>query len=372
MSLRTTLALVVAAVIVGVIAYVNPFAKGEEEKRERPWFYLVAEDDIESVGVGHQGNQVEFIKIARNQWEFVEPTGIPPAHFRWGGVVLLLSGPQTNRDLTITAPTIDDRAQYGLENPVTTVNVSLTRGRELEFRMGDKTTDGRHYYGEVLGFPQLFLIANEWGNVISRLAADPPYPKWWVARDAETLYGMAIFMGNPTNRETPKLAFKRRKGEWFVQDRSVDERNVPVNMEQWEPSIPLLIKIPPPTVVVAFVEDKDYTPWGIDDDSIALEIEWEALTERGTEFTDAVGFQIGDKTPDGKNYFAKYVSNVFQHRLPVLHLDAEWVDSLLGLWDAIPYDLEERARLLVEAEERTKKRAAATAEAEAAGESESE
>ena len=368
MSLRTTLALVAAALIVGVIAYVNPFAKGEKEERERPWFYLVAEDDIETIGVTHQGNDVEFIKIARNQWEFTEPAGIPPSHVRWGGVVLLLSGPQTNRDLTITAPTIDDRAQYGLEDPVTTVTVSLTKERQLEFRMGDKTTDGGHYYGEVLGFPQLFLIAREWGNVISRLAAEPPLPKWYVDRDPETLYGMAMFMGNPTDKETPKLAFARRKGEWFVQDRSVDERKVPVNMEQWEPFIPLLVTIPPPTVVVASVEDQDYTPWGIDDDSIAFEIEWESFTERGTEFTDAVGFQLGDKTADGKHYFAKYVANIFQFRLPVLHLDAEWVDALLGLWDAIPYDFEERARLQVEAVERAKVRAVratATAEAEA-------
>ena len=50
---------------------------------------------------------------------------------------------------------------------------------------------------------------------------------------------------------------------------------------------------------------------------------------------------MGSKTPDGRSYYARPEShemNIF--RIPVLTVDADWIDTLLGLYDDVPYGQE--------------------------------
>ena len=176
MNFKVTAGLIIVAIIVGVVALVNPFKEEEEIRSRSPWFYQVSEEDIETITVTHRGDSVSFNKVGDYTWAFQSPEGIPPDYIRWGGIPLLLSGPGTRRDLTIAQPIIEDPAQYGLDDPDTIVDVGLTAGRQIQFRLGDQTTDGQHVYGQVLGFPDLFIIAGIWGEVISRLAFEPRYP----------------------------------------------------------------------------------------------------------------------------------------------------------------------------------------------------
>ena len=55
------------------------------------------------------------------------------------------------------------------------------------------------------------------------------------------------------------------------------------------------------TVAVPAVDDQDYTPWGIGEESDAIEIRFSGETERGTRFTDGVLLIIGDKSDDGSH-----------------------------------------------------------------------
>ena len=203
MNLKITLGLVVIASVVGGVVYVNPFADEETRAPRPPWFYQVGIDDINRIEVSFEAESVGFGKTPEGTWAFDDPADIPPLPFRWGGVTLLVSGPQTRRDLTATQTFINDPAEFGLDNPHTIVKVGLTGDRQIEFRLGDTTTDGGHHYGEVVGFDELFIIAAAWGDVLARLVKEPPLPKWYIKRTPEELEQVNIYGGDPTSDETP-------------------------------------------------------------------------------------------------------------------------------------------------------------------------
>ena len=62
MSLKITIGLLVIAVAVGVVAYINPFKSEEERVDKTPWFYQVAQEDIKAIEVTHLDKHVRFVK----------------------------------------------------------------------------------------------------------------------------------------------------------------------------------------------------------------------------------------------------------------------------------------------------------------------
>ena len=343
MNWKFTVALVIVAVAIGAVAYINPFEQEEERAAKSPWFYQVSFDDIIHIKVRSGDNVESFTKIGEGSWVFDRLEGIPPSHLRWGGIVLLLSGPQTRRDFSTVRPVIDDPAQYGLDDPGLIVNLGLTGDRDLEFRLGDKTTDGNHNYGQVIGFPQLFLIADLWGDVLGRLAHEPPVPKWWETRDPETIVEVNIVQGTPGKMDSPYLRVQQKDGEWFARHFTHDTANRPLDEEVWTSEYLPLIGGPGNIMVEEYrVRDRDYADWGIDQDGLSIEIRFSGLTERGTKYTDGVLFLIGDKTSDGSAYFAVPPSD--QSLVPVVLLDAAWTDKMFGLVEDVPYAEEPAAQ----------------------------
>ncbi len=336
MNWKFTVALVIVAAAIGAVVYINPFADEEERREKSPWFYQVSFDDIVNIRV-ESGDKVEsFSKIGEGSWVFDTLDSIPPSHRRWGGIVLLLSGPQTRRDFSTVRPVIDDPAQYGLDDPGLIVNIGLTADRELEFRLGDKTTDGNHNYGQVIGFPQLFLIADLWGDVLARLANEPPVPKWWETRDPETISEVNILLGEPGKMDSPYLRIQHKDGEWMARHFDEDDDNMPLDEEKWTAEYKPIMGGPGNIVVEQYrVRDRDYADWGIDQDGHSIEIRFSGLTERGTKYTDGVLFLIGNKTEDGKHYFAVPASD--QSLAPVVLLDAAWTDKMFDLVGNVPY-----------------------------------
>ena len=343
MNWKFTIALVIVAVAIGAVAYFNPFQGEEERAAKSPWFYQVSFDDIIKIKVRSGDNVESFTKIGEGSWVFDGLEGIPPSHLRWGGIVLLVSGPQTKRDISVVRPVIEDPAEYGLDDPGLIVNLGLTGDRELEFRLGDKTTDGNHTYGQVIGFPQLFLIADLWGEVLARLANEPPVPKWWVTRSADEISEVNIVLGEPGNLDSPYLRIQNKDGEWFARHFQNDADNRPLDEEVWASEYEPLIGGPGNITVEEYrVRDRDYADWGIDQDGHSVEIRFSGLTERGTRYTDGVLFLIGNKTEDGRHYFAVPASD--QSLVPVVLLDAAWAEKIFDLVGDVPYAEEPAAQ----------------------------
>ena len=336
MSLRTTIIMVLLAIAAGVLVYVNPFAKEEEKTKKPPWFYQVSEADLETIEVISGDNQVKFLKTAERTWVFEDPAGIPPSHVRWGGISLLVAGPQVRRNLATTATTIENPEQYGLDEPAIIMNVGLSGGRNLDIRLGKKTTDGRHHYGQVIGFPQLFLVVRNWGEVVARLAAEPPLPKWFIKRNPEDILEVNVYSGNKTLDETRRVRFTQNQDTWTVRDFSNDSKDRAVDVNLWADIVPSLTGPPNISVEVVAVEDGDYTAWGINDDSPIIEIRFMSMSDKGTLFLDGMPFKIGSKIPDKQGYYAQPEIDLF--RKPVLFLNGQWTDKLLDLLNNVPYE----------------------------------
>lgn len=346
MHLRTTLLLVVIAVTVGVVVLVNPFSGDDDDAPDPPWFYQTSMDDIDSIQVRFEGKDVKFVRTGRDGWLFTDPEDITPDPVRWGGMTLLLSGPSTRR---LLRDEIDDPASYGLINPRVVIDVEMVGGRHVQVKLGNPTADGGAHYGQVTGFPQLFLVDATWGNVLTRLASDPPLPKWAVVRTVLSITELNLYDGDPSSEDTPVLRFTQERdgGPWTVHDftkdvdgNPADDAERPVDLEEWEKYTPLLSGPPGVKAVVPRVTDRDYAKWGLTQESRAIEIRFAEISQRGSRFIDGVLISIGDMTPDGKGYYGKNINSEYSIQ-PVLYLDKVWVDSLLGLFDRIPYGNEE-------------------------------
>ena len=336
MKLGTTVALIVVAVGVGIVVWINPWKDPGEVQSDSPWFYKVAMEDIVEFEITSTDSHIKFVKIAPTHgWTFEDPKGIPPAYEKWGGQVLLLSGPMTRRDLTEAAPIIEDPAQYGLDDPHTIVDVGLTADRNLQFRLGDNTTDGSHVYGEVVGFPQLYIIAESWGRVLTNLANEPPYPTWWKKRDPNEIVEVNIYSGDPSMEDVRRVRFEKEDEGWFARDYSVDPEDRPVDEESWNAILPLLAGPEGIGVAEHYVDDADYTPWGLTDNSVSIELRYEDTSQLGTTYVGGYTLRIGSKTPDGQSYYAQ----IFHERVwkPVLVMDAGWAEALLGVFEDVPY-----------------------------------
>ncbi|MDC0035428.1 DUF4340 domain-containing protein [Chloroflexi bacterium] len=337
MNLKVTIALIILAVASIVVYLVNPFSNEVSKEPPKPWFYQVSVDDMTSIRIDHEGISESFIKTPSNTWAFDWDVLIPPAHNRWGGIAFILGGPQTKRDLTETTTLIENPAQYGLDNPHTVVTIGLTLGRTLEFRLGDKTTDGMHHYGQIVGFPQLFLIADTWGNVLARLTTDPPYPEWYIDRPSDSISEINVFpKSEDATKDEAQLNFKRQTdGTWEVTDYLVSTESRPVNKDKWQKLLPIIKGPSGVKVAIHKVEDRDYSQWGLGDNSAAVEIRFRNKTEQGTTYTDGSLLLIGNIDPSGEYYYGK--SSEENASQPVLLFPKEWVETALGLYDDIPY-----------------------------------
>jgi hypothetical protein len=173
MSYRLTLALLaVLAVAIGSVYLLG----GEDAPAPRvqdPFFYDVLAESINAVEITHHSTKQAFLwSPDREAWVFDEPSQPLVYSERWGGVPLLLSGPTVNRILTESA---EDVGRYLLDEPPTTIRVGLDDGESIVIWLGADTPDRRNYYAMREGSSQLVLIDHLWGDVLIKLATDPPY-----------------------------------------------------------------------------------------------------------------------------------------------------------------------------------------------------
>ena len=328
MSLKTTLVLIFLAAIVGGIVYLNPFEKEEEKAPTPPIFFSVEEDRINRIGMTLKGQSASFVKTGQSlaSWQFESPSGIPVSHYRWGGIPLLLSGPRSKRELDIESSA--NLEQYGLDAPSITIDIGLTDGRGLTLLLGDKTPDELAHYAKQQDHPQVFLLDSSWGDLMSRLVASPPYPSWYPKKNPEDIAGLRVIKG-----ET-QLLFEKDEIGW----RLSADTDIPVDLQQWEPVLPLLAG--PPSVTIVEAEAEDPSAFGIDEMSDEIRIGFSFESSQGLRYTEELSILIGDSAANGAGYYAlpwgpAPLANS-EDPSPILLVDAQWAETLLSLADNPP------------------------------------
>ena len=337
MNIKYTFALLFVAIVAGIVYLINPF-NSEEAKVVKPWFYQVHVDDMMGISIDHMGDNTSFVRTESNTWAFDTDQLLPPDRIRWGAVDFLLGGPQTKRDLSETTVIIEDPAQYGLDNPHTIVTINLTLNRTLQFKLGDKTTDGNHHYGQVTGFPQLFLIADVWGDVIARMVTEPPLPQWYTLINPQRIDEINIFEPSPDPENQTNYVsylYDDKAENWTLTDFRIDETPRPVNQSKFLESLNVLRRPENVAIQVHRVPDKDYTEWGISENGMLIEIRYDDISEEGRTYKKSNVFLIGDT---GKNILTRYgrPDNADPYQ-PVLILPEQWVTTVFELLESSKY-----------------------------------
>ena len=175
MSFRSTLILVAVLISLGAFIFISEARKPKPTYESPPEVWSVEEDSIKGIDIflPSEGKSVSFVLGADEYWDFNDAKQTSVSLARWGGIVLLVTGPASRRQL---ADKITNPADFGLTTPTLIVKLTLTNRGPLEILVGDPTPDEEHTYIMVKGGDPLYMVHNSWPRVFTRLVTNPPYP----------------------------------------------------------------------------------------------------------------------------------------------------------------------------------------------------
>ena len=173
MNVRVSLVLLVILALVGSYVFLFELRKPEEAQLLPPWFYDVETFEIQHINIAHQGQSMAYARGADQKWYFDDGTGRPVDSGKFSGMTLLLSGPRSQRELEEEDL---EPASFGLEPPQTEITVGLTEGRSVSVELGDVTPAGDGQYARLKRFSKIFVVTSSWGEVLTKLVTEPPYP----------------------------------------------------------------------------------------------------------------------------------------------------------------------------------------------------
>ncbi len=171
MNVRLTVILIVALAVVGGVVYFAQANKTHSPADTRPLFYKVEMSEIATIRIENQGKSVRFVQ-QNGQWVFDDADHTPVDTQQFGGTTLLLSGPRAER---LVYKQIDDLAKYGLDNPVSRVEVTTRSGQRFVLKFGKYNVNGSEQYTMLEGSPGLYMVLTTWTQAVTRFADKPPY-----------------------------------------------------------------------------------------------------------------------------------------------------------------------------------------------------
>lgn len=323
MNIRTTFILLAALILVAGYLLLEDSPGSEDAVgvgQDAPWFYTTSMDDIERIAVAAGSQEAAFIYQGVSGWFFAEPQGPPVDIARWGGITLLLGGPQTKR---VVRDTVDDPSLFGLDDPSITIDVSLTGDRSFKLLLGATTPDGTYHYAQREGDDSLYLVDALWGQVISGLAINPPFPPWYYKVPVQRVRFLSISQGEEM------VEFTRDFNRVW---RFADQERTPVDEERWREVLPILGG--PPSLRILQTRIDDLASYGLLEPvtRITVEVDPPPGIE---EPRRPIEMEIGSQLDDGSGYYTKVVGQPY-----LLFIDADWHDAVLQLLQDPPVGVE--------------------------------
>ena len=145
----------------------------EPPQKPQAHLYNMDPEDILHVSITHRGKQVEYEVSEDGTWVIKDGSDTPVSEDKWAGVPLLLSRPPKGPQLETE---IDDPALYGLDTPLLEVAIQGTGDQSIEVHFGSKLPKRPNVYALIVGSDGLFSVPSVWGETVSKLVTDPPYP----------------------------------------------------------------------------------------------------------------------------------------------------------------------------------------------------
>ena len=136
-------------------------------------YYVGQDNSIDAIGVEHNDQYVEYQKqIGGLDWIITGDSESPVSPDLWQEILLSLTIPPIAQ---ILSDTIDNPAEYGLEEPQTIVEIATRGERPYIFHLGNPTADGENRYAQRRGKQDLFSVPETWAKMVEGLALEPPY-----------------------------------------------------------------------------------------------------------------------------------------------------------------------------------------------------
>ena len=315
MNIRTTFVITVLLLLVGGYVFLAEEAPEEPEFVEvkAPQFYTVTESDINHITIQAGDSTGSFVRNDEGPWLFDEPNGPPVDLGRWGGITLLLGGPDTQR---LLAETVENPEEYGLDDPSIEIEFTLTGDRMERVVLGSTTPNGSFHFAMRDGDPQLYLVSSLWGQVLARLAVEPPYPPWYYKVSPERVRFLSVTHGDDAIDLTSDLS-----GNW----REATDARTPVDPTRWATISPILGG--PPSFHILDDKLEDFAQYGLLEPSTVIYAEVEppaGLTE--SESRRPIEIEVGSPIPEESGYYAKVVGQPF-----LLFIDGPWYETIRDL-----------------------------------------
>lgn len=313
---RFALLLTVAVAAVAGWMLVAGGEDGPETAPPRARLYTVSQDDIVSVTVQTMRDAVMFERRG-GAWYFAHDAPVPVNPDRWGGIVLLLSGPEVERALSSPG----DPREFGLDSPGR-VSIGLADGGQVAVRLGAETPDGRNVYAQLEGGTGVALVNEPWARVLLRLATAPPLPYWYYRVDpalvrifeVENEGGVTTFLlGLPRTDGGPPARVVRGDA---ASDLSGAERDEVLSVAGG----------PPGFAVSAWPEGLTPEDAGLDAPRAIVRVTYELAAPLEDKSAVSAAYAIGAKTPEDDRYYAATPDSPL-----LLTFDAAWVEEVLSL-----------------------------------------
>jgi hypothetical protein len=311
----TGILLAVLVLIAGLWFFV--IKEGEEPRTPTDafWFYKVAENDIQIISIQTEAVDQSFTFRDGSGWFFTGEQQPPVDLARWGGVTLVLSGPRARR---VLSEELVDLKTYGLDPPSTVFDLSLRGDRTLRMYLGNTTPDGTGYYATQEGDDNLYVIESVWGQVLRRLAFEPPYPQWFYKLDPARVLYLGVTKGEVTSD------FVREGILW----RFANADRTPIDPIRWAEIVPLLDG--PQSLGILQEQIDDLGKYGLLEPEATVIVEY--LPPTGIEGSNwELLLEVGNATPDGSAYYAKAVGQP-----SLLTIEASWYETMEHLADDPP------------------------------------
>jgi hypothetical protein len=280
--------------------------------------YTVDQDAIVNVAIETGEQSARFARNAGG-WAFEDPRGLTVNIERWGGIVLLLSGPQVERELGHAK----ERDDFGLDTP-SIVELTLEDDSRIRVTLGDRTPDERHYYATVASDEGLFLVNADWGNVLKALVEAPPYPYWYYRVNPKLVRVLEI--DRDGDRSTMFLGIDPEQpdgGRVVIAEAARD-----MSGREYERALSLVGG--PAEFAVLEPGDLSDPALGFATPTMTVRLTYQLSkpVDARTDFSTA--YVIGAPTTDGRGYYAATSDTPSG-----LVFDAAWVDAMLALSDSL-------------------------------------
>jgi hypothetical protein len=180
MSFRNTLVMVIILALLGGFIFYLQTSQKKEPTESPPDVWSYEEDDINHITMRlpREKKAIAFAKVVKGNdynW-FIDSSPRKPISLkRWGGIVLLLSGPQSRR---VIANQVTDMDLYGLNTPSLEISLVIGKKKEnLTVIVGDRTPDDKAVYVILKEHKTVYLLDHTWYEVMIRLVREPPEEK---------------------------------------------------------------------------------------------------------------------------------------------------------------------------------------------------